>query len=137
MSSSEINLHPSCRTVRQFAVFWLAFFGGLAVWEVAEEKQVIAFGLAALAFVGGIGGLVYPALLRPIYAGWMVLVFPLNWVVSHLLLAMLFFGVFTPLAVVLKLVGRDALQRRRGLDRITYWAHKPPASDVGSYYRPF
>jgi len=137
MPWSEIHFNPGSGAVRQFAALWLAFFGGLALWEAAKESPWLALGLAALAILGGVGGLVRPALLRPIYAGWIVLVFPLGWAISHLLLALLFFGLFTPLAWVLKLAGRDALQRCGQPERLTYWQPKPASTDVRRVFRPY
>jgi hypothetical protein len=137
MRWSEIDFRPTCRTVRQFAVLWLLFFGGLAVWESGNENHSVALGLAALALVGGLGGFIKPALLRPIYAGWMVLVFPLGWAVSHLMLAIIFFGLFTPLALVFRLCRRDALSLRARPGLATYWTSKPAAENVSRYFRPY
>jgi hypothetical protein len=123
--------------MRQFAVLWLAFFCGLAAWQLTLERPWQASHLAALGLGGGLTGLIKPALLRPIYTGWMVLVFPLNWAVSHLLLGLLFFGMITPLAIAFRLVGRDALQRRRMLHCASYWQGKATVTNVRSYYRPF
>jgi hypothetical protein len=137
MQWSDIDFYPPPRTVRQFAVLWLAFFGGLALWEAGSEMLWAALGLAALAVGGGVVGLVKPAMVRPIYTGWMVMVFPLGWAISHMLLALVFFGLFTPLALVLKLVGRDPLQRRVQPNRATYWAPKILPTDVRQYFRPY
>jgi Saxitoxin biosynthesis operon protein SxtJ len=137
MRWSDINLHPSCRTVRQFAVLWLAFFGGLALWDAALERPWQALSLAAAAVLGGVGGLIKPPMLRPIYTGWMVLMFPLGWAVSHLLLTLLFFGVITPMATVLHFFGRDVLRRRCQPGRGTYWVPKAAAPDVRRYFRPY
>ena len=117
MQWSDIDFNPPSRTVRQFAVLWLVFFGGLAFWEAASQKPWATLGLAAIAVLGGVAGLFKPAPVRPLYAGWMVLVFPLGWAISHVLLALLFFGLFTPLALILKLGGRDPLRRRAAQSR--------------------
>src|SRR5205823_3181256 len=94
----------------------------------------LALGGAALGL--GLLGLLAPARLRPVYVGLMVLTYPLNWLTSHLLLACLFYCVITPLGVFFRLIGRDVLTRRFRPDRDTYWAPKPRADDVRSYFRP-
>ena len=73
------------------------------------------FGLLALT-VGPIG-LARPDWLRPIYVGWMVLAFPIGWTVSQLILGVIFCGVFTPIGLVFRLMGRDPLHRTRRLRR--------------------
>ena len=54
--------------------------------------------------------------------------------VSHLLLLILFYAMFVPLGLFFRLIGRDALARRRP-DRSTHWLPKPTPSDVRSYFR--
>jgi Saxitoxin biosynthesis operon protein SxtJ len=137
MRWSEIDFHPSSRTMHQFAAMWLTFFGGLSIWAASKQMTWATCGLGGVALVGGVGGWLKPAMLRPIYSGWMVAAFPLGWLVSHVLLALLYFGLFTPLALAFKLLGRDALRRRREPDLVTYWAPKAAVSDVRSYFSPF
>jgi len=137
MRFSDLPLNPSARTLRQFAGLWVLFFGGLACWHAAgtgPEGMAVTFALAALL---GPAGLVRPALLRPIFVGWMVLVFPIGWVMSRLLLAILFYGLFTPLAIAFRLGGRDALRRRSRPAGDSYWVPRLAASDVRRYFRQF
>ena len=65
------------------------------------------------------------------------LAFPIGWAVSHLILALLFYGLFTPLAALLRLIGRDALHRkpRHGAD--SYYVPKTTPVDPGSYLRQY
>ena len=58
-------------------------------------------------------GLIWPRLLRPIYVAWMVLAFPIGWTISQLILAVMFYGLFTPIGLVFRLIGRDPLLRAR------------------------
>ena len=61
MRWSDIPFDPPRRTLRQFAWLWLAFFGGMALWQ-ALVKAHIALGLtlAALALIVGSLGLTRP-----------------------------------------------------------------------------
>jgi len=49
----------------------------------------------------------------------------------------MFYGVFTPVALVFRLIGRDALSRRRRPDLDSYWQPKPPAAGPRSYFKQF
>ena len=42
----------------------------------------------------------------------MFAVFPIGWVVSHLLLGVVYFLVLTPIGLTLRALGRDPLERR-------------------------
>jgi hypothetical protein len=136
MRWSDIPFHPSSRTLRQFAVLCLVVFPAIACWRFLRHGDVLGPCLfLALAFTLGPLGLVWPRLLRPVFIGWMVVVFPIGWLVSHLVLAVLFYGLFTPLGLIFRLAGRDALARRRKPGQNSYWTPKPPARDVRSYFR--
>ena len=138
MRWSDIPRNPSGRLLRQFAGLWLLFFGCLACWHgLARHRVGLAIPLAVLALAIGLLGLLRPHSVRPVFVAWMVLAFPVGWVVGHVLLAVVFYGVFTPLGLAFRLAGRDALGRRRPADRGSYWLPKPAADGVASYFRQF
>ena len=90
----------SNNTMRQFAGLCLLIFGGLAVWEyVGRDHQRVALLFAGLALVLGCGGLAWPRGIRPVFVTAMACTMPIGWIVSHLLLGVLFFGLFTPIAL--------------------------------------
>lgn len=138
MRWAEVIRRPDDRTVRQFAGLWLLFFGGIAAWQgFAADRVGLAGGLAGLAVAGFAVGMARPAWLRPVYVGWMVVVFPIGWLVSHILLALLYYGLFTPLGLLFRLLGRDPLMLRREPERQSYWTAKAQPADVGRYFRQF
>jgi hypothetical protein len=136
MRWSDIPFQPSSRTLRQFAALCLAVFTALAGWRFLRHGDVLVPWLfLGLAFTLGPLGLVRPQLLRPVFVGWMIVVFPIGWLVSHLVLAVLFYGLFTPLGLIFRLAGRDALACRRKPGQNSFWTPKPAARDVRSYFR--
>lgn len=138
MTWSDIPRNPTPKVLRQFAVAWLVFFlsvAGLLGW--ARGRVEIGWLLAAVALAGGVGGWLRPGLLRGIFVGWMIVAFPLGWLVSQLVLAILFYGVFTPLALVFRLIGRDALAFKKPSGQATFWRPKPTPSDPRRYFRQY
>lgn len=138
MQWSDISFSPPARTLRQFAGLWIVFFGGLACWRAFGREQVtlgIVLGVAAV--VVGAAGLVRPQLVRPIFVGWMIVAFPIGWTVSRVLLAAVFYGVFTPVGLVFRLMGRDVLHLRFAPNRDSYWTPKPATTDLRRYFRQF
>jgi hypothetical protein len=124
------------RMLRQFAGLWVLFFGGLAYWQwFVQERSTAALVLAALAAGVGLPGLAWPRFIRPIFTALMAITYPIGWVISHLLLGILFCGVFTPVALFFRLVGRDALNRRKRPDLPSYWVSTTMPTDVRSYFR--
>ena len=138
MRWSDIPFDPPRTTLRQFAWLWLAFFGGMAFWQaLVKAHTVLGLSLAALALTVGVMGLTRPEWVRFIYVGWMVLAFPIGWTVSQVMLALMFFGLFTPFGLVFRLIGRDPLQRTRPSRRESYWEPKPAPADLKRYFKQF
>jgi Saxitoxin biosynthesis operon protein SxtJ len=138
MRWSDIDFTPPERTLRQFAGLWLAFFGVMAVVQAFwRDRPWLGAILALLAVVIGTIGLIRPVSIRPIFVGWMVLAFPIGWTVSLLLLGLVYYVVFTPVALAFRLLGRDALALRSDPKAASYWqAHTAP-TDVRRYFRQF
>lgn len=126
---------PRPAVLRQFAVLSLAVFGGLAAWR-ALVGQVDGWTALWAVLGGGIGGLGLwrPEAIRLVYQAWMVAAFPIGWTVSRLILAAVYFLVFTPLAVAMRLAGRDVLGLRRRNSR-SYWSAPGRARTARDYLR--
>jgi carbamoyltransferase len=125
----------SNRVLRQFALLWILFCSVFAYMAFARERLVLALAFAALAIALGPIGVVRPNAIRPLYALLTTITYPIGWVVSHILMAILYYGVFTPFGLGLRLAGRDVLCRRRQPSQNSYWAPKPAPDDVRSYFR--
>jgi hypothetical protein len=67
--------------------------------------------------------------------GWMALAYPIGWVVSHVLLAATYFLVFTPIGWMMRIFGRDPLERTIDRSARTYWIAHEPGGDPSSYFR--
>jgi hypothetical protein len=138
MRWSDIPFSPPDRTLRQFAGLWILFFGGWAcAFRYAHQNTPVAVLLVDIAVLIGVPGLIRPRLLRPIWVAWMVLAFPIGWVVSLVLLGLVYFGLFTPIAWAFRLSGRDVLGLRPTPGRETYWQPKPAPADIRRYFRQF
>lgn len=84
----------------------------------------------------GVLGLIAPQSVRVIYLGAMIIAAPIGWVVSRVLLALLYYFLFTPIALVMRAIGRDRLRiRRRTL--ASYWTPQPETNDISRYLRQF
>lgn len=129
MQFKDINRNPSRRTLRQFSALLIVIIGGMAAWKGN-------YAVAAIAAAVGLIGLVSPGTIRPLYVAWMIVAFPIGWMVSHVMLAILYFVVFLPLGLVFRLVGRDALARRRPAAE-TYWLEKPATEEVARYFHQY
>jgi len=129
----ERTLAPTAAMLRQFAGACLAASGALAARAAARGSVLwaVVFGAAALV---GLVGLWTPRRMRTPFAIAMAIATPIGSIVSTVLLAIVYYGVFTPMAMVNRLIGRDALSRRRQ-DRPSHWTAKERPSDPAGYLR--
>ena len=108
----DIPFDPPKQTIRWFAVYGFVLLFLLAIWRLWHEDQLTAFVFGLLGLLLGAAGALKPSLMRPVFVASMIVTFPIGWTVSQAILLVLFYGIFTPLALVFRLIGRDALARR-------------------------
>jgi len=70
-------------------------------------------------------GLILPKLLRPVHTFWMGLAMALAWINTRIILTCLFYAVFTPVGMIMRLF-RDPLSRLLRDGRVSYWIMKEP-----------
>jgi multisubunit Na+/H+ antiporter MnhG subunit len=148
MALISINFNPSRKQLRQFGAICLAVFVLIAalvfhrhkffgVHISAEASRSIAITFCVLGIACIFLAAIAPQALRPIYVGLTVATFPIGWIVSHIILAILFFGILTPIGLVMRLIGRDTMQRRFMPNQKTYWEPRETVTDPRQYFRQF
>ena len=116
-----------------------ALFTGLICW-VLWRCGVPAMPLTLLAIAALIVIIVYylfPALQRPFYRGWMFSVMPIGWVISHLLLSIIYYLLLTPIGIIMRLVGYDPMNRTLEKKRETYWVARQQVLDPNRYFKQY
>lgn len=137
MQWSDVTKAQTPKTLRQFGLLSLAVFGGMAAWRAWHGRvDVVTALLGGGGLLLGLGGLAAPRMLGPVFTAWMAVAFPIGWMVSRVVLAALYFLVFTPIALVFRAIGRDVLRVRRPAGT-SYWQPKVPAADQTQYFKQF
>jgi len=107
--------------VRQFGLMMglvLTVLGALFYWK-GRPNGSIAFWTAATAMVAS--GLLAPAALRPVFRVWMKFAHAMGWFNTQLLLVLLYYLIFTPVGLIMRLFRPDPLQRKIEKERSSYW----------------
>lgn len=95
---------------------------------------VILFGLAipylfslnypvwpwAIAAILTVWSLLAPLTLKPLYNAWMKFGHVMNWINTRLILGILFYGMFLPLGLVFKMIGKDPMRRKIDKNTLSY-----------------
>ena len=129
---------PSARDLLWFGLLLPAFAMTLGIvarwgWRMPQTAGWIwGVGTAASALFW-----LAPSLRRPLYMGWMYAAFPIGWMVFHLLLGIIFYAVFTPIGLFMRLLGHDSMCRRFDRRAKSYWMPRKENSDPKRYFRQF
>jgi polyferredoxin len=131
----EDDLAITDTLLRQFAAICFAFFGGLAFYNGLIVGRIgAATFLGVLAVSTGIVGVLRPRTIDPIFRAAMAIAMPIGWVVSKVLLGAVFYLALTPIAVLFRLIKRDALARRLNPDAKSHWIAREQTTDPKRYW---
>ena len=138
MAVMEINWSPSRRDLLMFGRLQPAFaalVGGMLYWRFHAHGLGVGIWLGG----GAISALYFliPPIRRPLYIGWMCAAFPIGFAVSHVVFAAMFYLIITPIGVVMRLLGRDPMERAFDPEAKSYWVEHDPHRDPAQYFRQF
>lgn len=123
---------------RKFGLFMAAIFALLAGYLVATHRAPYSAPAALVAVLLAAAAALKPQALAPLNKAWMTLGAAMGHVMSPIALAILFFAVFTPVALVMRLAGRDELRLRRAPASNSYWRDRtPPGPSSDSFRRQY
>jgi Saxitoxin biosynthesis operon protein SxtJ len=110
---------------RAFGLTFTGFLTLVALWPLWRGGPVRTWALAgAGAFL--LVALAWPALLAPLNRVWTNLGLVLHRIVNPIVMGIMFYGVITPMGVIMRWAGRDALRLRRNPAAATYWIDRHP-----------
>jgi hypothetical protein len=138
MALIDVNWNPSRKELRVFAGLQLLFFMFVA-WSVYHRTESAPWAVTILAVsaLAALVGLIEPRALRPVFVVWMAAVLPIGWVVSHVMIAALFYLIITPIGLTMRLLGRDPMDRKFDPHAKTYWKTRRQESGPKQYFRQF
>jgi hypothetical protein len=134
----RIERNPSRGQLAVFGIAWLVFFGflgGTSWWKTGLLAQ--AGVLWAIAVVIPAAGLVWPSALRMAFLGMSYATFPIGWGASHLLLALLYYVVLTPIGLFRRFAADDPMGRRFDRSVETYWTPRGTEEGTERYFKQF
>ena len=125
------------KQIRRFGLIALIFFGilwGLAIWK---EHHLLKYFFGALSILG-IGFLIIPGPLKPVYDGWLKVAHFIGLVFTTLVLTVAYYVVITPAGLLKRLFGGRPLPLKPDPDASTYWVTRPePAQPKERFYKRF
>jgi hypothetical protein len=127
----------SASSDRSFGFVFAGVFAIVAAWPLIHAQPVRwwAAGLAALLAAVAVWA---PRLLALPNKAWSKLGVVLGNVVSPIALAVLFYGVITPIGALMRMTGKDPLRLKSDPAQSSYWIQRdPPGPRPDSLNHPF
>jgi hypothetical protein len=122
---------------RSFGLVFTVVFAGFGLWPLRHGITPRWWSIA-LAATFLIAALTRPAVLRPLNRLWTHLGLLLGRLINPLVTGFLFFFVFTPMGLIMRLFGYDPLRLRRDTGGSSYWIERrPPGPDPGTMPNQF
>jgi hypothetical protein len=106
--------------LRKFGLTMAAAFAVISLVIFLRGRHS-AMPLSAVSLFFLLIGLSFPDWLKYIYIAWMKLAFVLSWVNTRVLLTLVFYLIFSPSGLVMRLLGIDLLKRRLDRSCDSYW----------------
>jgi len=106
--------------IRKFGVIAFLFFGGLCALGLWREKPVPTYLFGSLSVLG-LGFILMPGPLRPVYDTWLKIAHAVGRVITLLSLSMVYYLVITPAALIKRLLGGRPLPLRPDKEASSYW----------------
>ena len=138
MSLVRVNRHPSRKQLNQFGFIWLVFiacFGGIVWFKLSAP--IAAAAVWAAAVIVPVIGWIFPAFMRLIFVGMSLAAWPIGFVVSHVVLALVYYLVVTPIGLVMRMVGYDPMNRGSAEHETSRWVPRDGDRKAESYFRQF
>ena len=100
------------RQLRDFGLIVGGIFGAIGLVPLLSRQEGPRLWALALAVVLILPALLAPRILAPAHRAWMTLAEVLAWVNTRILLGLVFYGVVTPIALLMRLLGHDPMRRK-------------------------
>lgn len=84
----------------------------IALWPLLLRGELPRFWALAIGGLLVILGGVLPRVLTPLHRGWMAVGHALGWLNTRIILGLVFYGMITPMGLVMRLWGKDPLRLR-------------------------
>lgn len=114
----------------RYLAYQIAPFEGTA-------RVMILTVLAIIAIAGAAGIFASKTFGTSLYRNWILAALPIGWTISHILLGIVFYGVITPIGLIMRALGRDSMERAFDPAATTYWVRREEVTDPARYFRQF
>ncbi|MFM9956798.1 MAG: SxtJ family membrane protein [Phycisphaerales bacterium] len=107
------------------------------VEQLGVRPEIVEYTLWGVGLLGAAMSLASASVARRLYTGWMRAAVPLGWTFSHVILGAIYYALFTPIGLLMRLRGYDPMERRWEKGRASYWIERSGTPETARYFRQF
>ena len=140
----DIDKHPDKRSIRRFAITLLIglslsglALSGIAYWIRGSLSWLPFYTLSGSALLALFLSFLSEKAGRTIHIVWHTISGAIEWCLSLISLALMYYVVITPVALVMKLFKRQSPLTPVDRDRPSYWVDSQAKRDLASYFRQY
>ena len=100
-----------------FAIGFILLIIGLSLFVRGKDLFVYFFSIGSILII--LGGIT-PFILKPIYKIWMIFAVIIGWIMTRVILSVLFFSIITTIGIFTRLIGKDFLNLKIKSNE-SYW----------------
>ena len=130
------RIDRSPRALRRFG-FTMAIVLGIATALTFRRYPAVALGLVIAGALLSVAAQFAPAQLAMVHRIWIKLSLAMGWVMTRVILTLVFFLVVTPVGLLQRLVGKRAFEVAFRTSENTYWKPREAPFERESYERQF
>ena len=119
---------------RSFGLLFFVVFLIISLWPLTHEGSIRIWSVIVSA-VFLILGLINSRLLTPLNVLWFKLGMILGAIISPIVMGIVFFLVVTPTGLILRIMGKDLLNKKYDKEKETYWIKRN--ASIGTMKRQF
>jgi hypothetical protein len=134
--SNREDLPPPAPSEKSFGLVFLVLFLLIEI-VLFFKRGFFAHWPLVLALLLAVALLVKPQILRPLNLLWFRFGLLLHFFISPLVLGALFYGVVSPIGLLMRAFGKDPMKRAWEPEAETYWMKRPVNESPSSMKDPF
>ncbi len=117
MDKSKFN---DVKEIKKFTVgLSIIFFGIASIQFYLDNDLYKYFSASSLILI--LIRLIFPVIMKPVYIIFLYIGFGVGWVMTRIILSILFYFIFTPIGFIARLTGKKFLDMRFNSTERSYW----------------
>lgn len=119
MKKKEIKISSN----KSFGIVFFVIFLVVALWPLINEGEIRIWSIV-ISIIFLFLGLINSKILTPLNTLWFRFGILLGKIFSPIVMGIIYFGVITPIGILMKLIGKDILNLKQNKKSSTYWIKK-------------